>query len=117
MRLRRAGGTLPIGGVPPTLRWLYVMRQLQHEAVSRFFETRLACLCVLLGGPSYAVGVDSLTIVGQTFDEPGVSGPGWVARTLLLLATVRSMIVASLVCTPPMASLPWTPPGCTRPAP
>ena len=40
MRLRRAGGTLPIGGVPPALRWLYVMRQLQHEAVSRFFETR-----------------------------------------------------------------------------
>ena len=117
MRLRRAGGTLPIGGVPPALRWLYVMRQLQHEAVSRFFETRLACLCVLLGGPSYAAGVDSLTIVGQTFDEPGVSGPGWVARTLLLLATDRSMIVASLVCTPPLASLPWTPPGCTRPAP
>lgn len=40
MRLRRAGGTLPIGGVPPALRWPYVMRQLQHEAVSRFFETR-----------------------------------------------------------------------------
>jgi|GEM_PF-185027 len=77
MRLRRAGGTLPIGGVPPALRWLYVMRQLQHEAVSRFFETRLACLCVLLGGPSCAAGADSLFIAGATYYEPGVSGPGW----------------------------------------
>lgn len=25
MRSRRAGGTLPIGGVPPALRWLYAM--------------------------------------------------------------------------------------------
>lgn len=37
----------------------------------------MACLCVLLGGPSYAAGADSLTIAGQTYDEPGVSGPGW----------------------------------------
>ena len=40
MRLRRAGGTLPIGGVPPALRWLYAMRELQHEAVLRLFEAR-----------------------------------------------------------------------------
>lgn len=40
MRLRRAGGTLPIGGVPPTLRWLYAIWELQHEAVLRLFETR-----------------------------------------------------------------------------
>lgn len=37
----------------------------------------MACLCVLLGGPSYAAGADSLFIVGSTFYEPGVSGPGW----------------------------------------
>ncbi len=37
----------------------------------------MACLCVLLSGPSYAAGADSLTIAGQTYDEPGVSGPGW----------------------------------------
>lgn len=37
----------------------------------------MACLCVLLGGPSYAAGADSLTIAGQTYDEPGVSGTGW----------------------------------------
>ena len=37
----------------------------------------MACLCVLLGRPSYAAGADSLTIAGQTYDEPGVSGPGW----------------------------------------
>lgn len=29
----------------------------------------MACLCVLLGGPSYAAGA--------TYCEPGVSGPGW----------------------------------------
>ena len=34
----------------------------------------MACLCVLLGGPSY---VASLFIAGATYREPGVSGPGW----------------------------------------
>ena len=37
----------------------------------------MACLCVLLGGPSYAVGAESLFIAGATYCEPGVSGPGW----------------------------------------
>lgn len=37
----------------------------------------MACLCVLLGGPSYAAGADSLFISGATYCEPGVSGPGW----------------------------------------
>ena len=37
----------------------------------------MACLCVLLGGPSYAAGADSLFIAGSTYYEPGVSGPGW----------------------------------------
>lgn len=37
----------------------------------------MACLCVLLGGPSYAAGADSLFIAGDTYYEPGVSGPGW----------------------------------------
>lgn len=37
-----------------------------------------ACLCVLLGGPSYAAGAESLIIAGATYYEPGVSGPGWV---------------------------------------
>lgn len=39
--------------------------------------TVMACLCVLLGGPSYAVGAESLFIAGATYYEPGVSGPGW----------------------------------------
>ena len=39
--------------------------------------TAMACLCVLLGGPSYAAGADSLFIAGSTFYESGVSGPGW----------------------------------------
>ena len=37
----------------------------------------MACLCVLLGGPSYAAGAESLVIAGATYYEPGVSGPGW----------------------------------------
>ena len=76
-----------------------------------------ACLCVLLGGPSYAVGADGLTIAGQTYDEPGVSGPGWAAHALLLLAADRARTAASLACTPPMASLLWMPIGWMRPAP
>ena len=38
--------------------------------------TAMACLCVLLGGPSYAAGAESLIIEGATYYEPGVSGPG-----------------------------------------
>ena len=38
----------------------------------------MACLCVLLGGPSYAAGAESLIIAGATYYEPGVSGPGLV---------------------------------------
>ena len=37
----------------------------------------MACLCVLLGGPSYAAGAESIIIAGATYFEPGVSGPGW----------------------------------------
>lgn len=36
----------------------------------------MACLCVLLGGPSYAAGAESLIIAGATYYESGVSGPG-----------------------------------------
>lgn len=39
--------------------------------------TAMACLCVLLGGPSYAAGAESLIIADATYYEPGVSGPGW----------------------------------------
>ena len=37
----------------------------------------MAFLCVLLGGPSYAAGAESLIIAGATYYEPGASGPGW----------------------------------------
>ena len=37
----------------------------------------MACLCVLLGGPSFAAGAESLIIAGATYYESGVSGPGW----------------------------------------
>ena len=39
--------------------------------------TAMACLYVLLGGPSCAAGAESLIIAGATYYEPGVSGPGW----------------------------------------
>ena len=37
----------------------------------------MACLCVLLSGPSCAAGAESLIIAGATYCEPGVSGAGW----------------------------------------
>lgn len=48
-----------------------------HTSRHYILLTVMACLCVLLGGPSYAVGADSLFIAGDTYYEPGVSGPGW----------------------------------------
>ena len=49
-----------------------------HTSRHYILFTAMACLCVLLGGPSYAAGADSLFIAGATYNEPGVSGPGWV---------------------------------------
>ena len=48
-----------------------------HTSLHYILFTVMACLCVLLGGPSYAAGADSLFIAGATYYEPGVSGPGW----------------------------------------
>lgn len=48
-----------------------------HTSRNYILLTVMACLCVLLGGPSYAAGADSLFIAGATHYEPGVSGPGW----------------------------------------
>lgn len=48
-----------------------------HTSRHYILLTAMACLCVLLGGPSYAAGADSLFIAGDTYCEPGVSGPGW----------------------------------------
>lgn len=48
-----------------------------HTSRHYILLTVMACLCVLLGGPSYAAGADSLFIAGATYDGPGVSGPGW----------------------------------------
>ena len=48
-----------------------------HTSRHYILFTVMACLCVLPGRPSYAAGADGLTIAGQTYDEPGVSGPGW----------------------------------------
>lgn len=48
-----------------------------HTSRHYILLTAMACLCVLLGGPSYAAGADSLFIAGDTYYEPGVSGPGW----------------------------------------
>ena len=48
-----------------------------HTSRNYILLTVMACLCVLLGGPSYAAGADSLFIAGATHYEPGVSGPEW----------------------------------------
>ena len=48
-----------------------------HTSRHYILLTVMACLCVLLGGPSYAAGADNLIIAGATYDEPGASGPGW----------------------------------------
>lgn len=48
-----------------------------HTSRPYILFTVMACLCVLLGGPSYAAGAESLFIAGATYYEPGVSGPGW----------------------------------------
>ncbi len=48
-----------------------------HTSRRYILFTAMACLCVLLGGPSYAAGAESLFIAGATYYEPGASGPGW----------------------------------------
>ena len=48
-----------------------------HTSRHYILFTAIACLCVLLGGPSNAAGADSLFIAGETYCEPGVSGAGW----------------------------------------
>ena len=48
-----------------------------HTSRHYILFTAMACLCVLLGGPSCAAGADSLFIAGAMYYEPGVSGPGW----------------------------------------
>lgn len=48
-----------------------------HTSRRYILFTAMACLCVLLGGPSYAAGAESLIIAGATYYKPGVSGPGW----------------------------------------
>lgn len=48
-----------------------------HTSRHYILFTAMACLCVLLGGPSYAAGAESLFIAGATYYEPGATGPGW----------------------------------------
>lgn len=48
-----------------------------HTSRHYILFTAMACLCVLLGGPSCAAGAESLIIAGATYCEPGASGPGW----------------------------------------
>lgn len=48
-----------------------------HTSRHHIAIAAMACLCFLLGGPSYAAGAVSLIIAGATYYEPGVSGPGW----------------------------------------
>lgn len=52
----------------------------------------MACLCVLLGGPSYAAGAESLIIADATYYEPGVSGPGWTWTDADHLVVSRKLV-------------------------
>lgn len=61
-----------------------------HTSRHHIAIAAMACLCFLLGGPSYAAGAESLIIAGATYYEPGVSGPaglGPMPTTLSLTAT------------------------------
>ena len=46
-----------------------------HTSPHYILLTAMACLCVLLGGPSYPAGADSLFIAGVTYYEPDASSP------------------------------------------
>ena len=48
-----------------------------HTSRHYILFTAMACLYVLLGGPSCASGAESLFIAGDTYYQPGASGPGW----------------------------------------
>ena len=48
-----------------------------HTSRHHIVVVAMACLCVLLGGPTYAAGAESLIIEGATYCEPGASGSGW----------------------------------------
>ena len=48
-----------------------------HTSRHHIAIAAMACLRVLLGGPTCAAGAESLFIAGATHYEPGVSGPGW----------------------------------------
>lgn len=48
-----------------------------HTSRHHIVVVAMACLCVLLGGPTYAAGAESLIIAGATYCEPGASGSGW----------------------------------------
>ena len=48
-----------------------------HTSRHHIAIAAMACLCVLLGGPTCAAGAESLFIAGATHCEPVVSGPGW----------------------------------------
>ena len=55
-----------------------------HTSRHHIAIAAMACLCVLLGGPSYAAGAESLIIAGATYCEPGASGPGWAGTVKIL---------------------------------
>lgn len=48
-----------------------------HTSRHYILFTAMACLCVLLCGPSCVAGAESLFIAGITYYEPDASGPGW----------------------------------------
>lgn len=51
-----------------------------HPTVPLIVPLLLACLSVLLGGPSVCRAASYVVIDGAEYDEPGASGPGWEWR-------------------------------------
>lgn len=66
-----------------------------HTSRHYILFTAMACLCVLLGGPSYAAGAESLIIEGATYYESGVSGPVGLGP---MPTTLESLISHSFCC-------------------
>ena len=72
-----------------------------HTSRHYVLFTVMACLCVLLGGPSYAAGAESLFIAGATYYEPGASGPGWAwtdADHLWIQLLDKQHILSQMFC-------------------
>lgn len=85
-----------------------------HTSRHHIAIVAMACLCVLLGGPSYAAGAESLIIAGATYYEPGVSlprapGPERACAPMACICKMRALAMVR-----PAVVFPSTPRGLMR---